>query len=186
MKKVEEIFKKGEWIVHCYHGVGQVKGIDTKRIQGKNKVFIKVKTNAFTYWLPIFNINSKNIRKISAASTFNKALSIIRKKPEPLNADYRMRKEQIKKEIAKGSLIPRAKLIRNLFCKQKINRSYDEEITLEKLKNQFINEWTVASNINKKIAQQKLNKALLKSAANLTLEYTNKEHFMRKSKSRKK
>ena len=170
MKKAEKLFKKGEWIVHCYHGVGQVKGIETKRFQGKNEMFFKVKTDAYTYWLPIGDVNSKNIRKVSSAATFKKALWVIGKNPQPLNSDYRTRKEQIKKEIAKGSLISRARLIKNLYCKLRINRSFDEEITLEKLKKQFINEWVVASNINVKTAQQKLDKALLKSAAKLKLE----------------
>jgi RNA polymerase-interacting CarD/CdnL/TRCF family regulator len=34
-------FSKGEWIVHARYGVGQVKGIEKKELEGEQKLFLK-------------------------------------------------------------------------------------------------------------------------------------------------
>jgi RNA polymerase-interacting CarD/CdnL/TRCF family regulator len=35
-------YSKGDWIVHAYYGVGQVKGIEKKELEGEKKLFFKV------------------------------------------------------------------------------------------------------------------------------------------------
>jgi len=37
-------YTKGDWIVHARYGVGQVKGMEKKLIEGEKKLFYKVKT----------------------------------------------------------------------------------------------------------------------------------------------
>jgi RNA polymerase-interacting CarD/CdnL/TRCF family regulator len=49
MEKVELKLNKGDLIVHSLHGIGTVKGIISRELQGKKHAFYRVKTNRLTY-----------------------------------------------------------------------------------------------------------------------------------------
>ncbi len=40
----EEIYTRGDWIVHANYGVGQVKGKNTRILDGEERTFLKVRT----------------------------------------------------------------------------------------------------------------------------------------------
>ena len=165
MQKVELKFDKGDLIVHSLHGIGTVKGISTKKLRGEKHAYYRVKTNRLTYWLPVVNSNTDRIRPIRAPSTFNSALSTIRKKPQKLNNAYRSRSKHISDELAKCSLIANARLIRDLHGRNREKRLHiNENRIFEKIKEQFINEWAVSAKISKAEAGNKLNDALQESA----------------------
>jgi len=165
LKKVDLEYKKGDVIVHASHGIGTVKGITTKKIGGEKQVFYKVKTDQLTYWLPVSKSDSDRIRSMRAASTFNTTLSLIRRKPKKLNKNFRSRLKHIKEELAKCSLKSNAKLLRDLFARDLEKPLHmNENRIYEKLKRQFVNEWSMSAGISKSEAEQKLEKALYTSA----------------------
>jgi CarD family transcriptional regulator len=164
MKKIELKLSKGDLIVHSVHGIGTVKGISTKKIQGEQHVFYKIKTDRLTYWLPVVNSNSDRIRSVRAPSTFTSAISIIRQKPQKLFNNFRSRLKYINEELAKCSLIANARLIRDLHARNLVKRLHvNENRTYEKIKEHFINEWAVSANISKAEAGKRMNDALLTS-----------------------
>lgn len=164
MKKVKLDLKEKDWIVHASHGVGVIKGVDTKKIRGDKQLFYIVKTDKLTYWLPVVNSHSDRIRSVCAPSTFSKALSTVRKKPKILSNNYRARVKHIKDEMSKCSLSANARLLRDLHARNTVKGLHvNEHRILEKLKTQFINEWSVASGIEKEPASDKLKDALLQS-----------------------
>ena len=55
----DEIYKKGEWIVHVNYGVGQVKGKDTKTLDGEKNTFLKVKTFSSEYYIPTSKVTNQ-------------------------------------------------------------------------------------------------------------------------------
>jgi RNA polymerase-interacting CarD/CdnL/TRCF family regulator len=91
-------------------------------------------------------------------------LSTIRKKPQKLDNTYRLRSKHKSDELAKCSLIANARLIRDLHARNRKKRLHvNEKRILEKIKEQFINEWSVSAKISKAEAVNKLSDALLKS-----------------------
>ena len=44
----ERPYENGDWIVHLHHGVGQVKGIESKLIGGNKNKYVKVDTSSST------------------------------------------------------------------------------------------------------------------------------------------
>lgn len=168
---VENKFKKNDWIVHSYHGVSRIEGIDRKRLEGKEKDFFKVKTDEFTYWLPVGETDVQHIRAVSSVSTLKKALTTIRKKPQILGSDYRSRKARIQEVFGNGSLHSKAELIRDLNGRVARHRDniYEEKM-LDKLKEQFIDEWAVAADCERKEASQRLEEALLTSVSKMETE----------------
>ena len=168
MKKAGIKPKKGDWIVHTYHGIGKVMGYCSKIIEGEKRVYLEIKNTDLTYWLPITDSGINHIRLVSTSSNFEEALITISELHEPLSEDFRVRISHINEEIETGSLISKAQLIRDMYERNARKSIHvNEKSTLEKLKMQFIEELMLACNLNRQNAQAKLNKALQKSCESL-------------------
>jgi RNA polymerase-interacting CarD/CdnL/TRCF family regulator len=156
--------KENKRIVHAAHGVGTIKGVATKLIDGRKKVFYTVKTDKLTYWIPANEPNTERIRKVRAPSTFQSALTLIRKKPKKLANNFRSRLKFINEELAKCSLKSNATLIRDLHGRNMEKSLHiNESRIFDKLKAQFIKEWSISAGIKIEKAEQKLNDALAES-----------------------
>ena len=148
MKKLTLELKEGDHVVHATHGVGMITGIDRKKLEGEKHVFYVVKTEKLTYWLPMMDSKSSRIRSVCAPTTFTKALSVIRKKPELLSNNFRTRIQYIKEEMAKCSVLANARLIRDLHARNaEKNLHVNEHRTLDKLKDQFVSEWSISADM---------------------------------------
>jgi RNA polymerase-interacting CarD/CdnL/TRCF family regulator len=161
MTTLQQTYSTGDWIVHAYYGVGQVKGRDKKTLAGEKQSFFKVKTFNGVYWLPIKKADVDHIRPLASKYQIRRALSLIRKAPKILPNDYKIRGKAISKALKDVSLYAKARMIRDLNGKKyssKLNIS-DQE-ALEKMKKQFLNEWAVIKDENKQELEEKLNEAL--------------------------
>ena len=154
-------YSKGDWIVHAHHGVGQVKGIEKKVMNGENKIFFKVKTFEGVYWLSVMKTNVEYIRPITSEYQINQALKLIRKPPEELPKDHNKRGKAIAETLKDPALYPKARMIRDLNGKQKESRlSFLEEDAFLKMKRQLLTEWSVVKDTDPETLKAQLEKAL--------------------------
>ena len=161
-------YKKGDWIVHAYYGVGQIRGVDRKAIEGVKKRYFRVKTKSMTYWLPVDNSDVEHIRPVASKNLFTRSLKIIQKKPHKMANDYRSREKQISEAFAACSLKSLAALIRDLYGRRvygKIN-ARDGEI-LERAKHLFINEYVIVADTDPEEAKSILENALVQSVSSI-------------------
>jgi RNA polymerase-interacting CarD/CdnL/TRCF family regulator len=161
MTTLQQTYSEGDWIVHAYYGVGQVKGRDKKSLGGEKQSFFKVKTFNSVYWLPIKKADVDHIRPLASLYQIRRALSLIRKAPEELSNDYKIRGKAISKALRDVSLYAKARMIRDLHGKKftsKLNIS-DQE-ALEKMKKQFLIEWAVVKENDPQELEEKLRQAL--------------------------
>ena len=49
----QKTYKKGDWIVHIFYGLGQVIGKDKRELDGEKQGYLKVKTDDSLYWIPV-------------------------------------------------------------------------------------------------------------------------------------
>lgn len=155
-------FNVGDWIVHYYHGVGQVKEIVEKGLDGNEKTFYKVSTREIDYWLPIEDADSDHLEPIRSKGDFEDALEILASKPEPIAKHHKSRKKKIHDRWMDGNLISRAKLMRDLNGRLKLEKlSFSEKSMLEKVRKYFINEWIIVDeDLTKSQAKKKIRKAM--------------------------
>ena len=155
-------FNIGDWIVHYYHGVGQVKDIVEKGLDGNEKTFYKVKTREIEYWIPIEDADSDHLEPIRSKGDFEGALEILASKPEPIAEHHKSRKKKIHYRWMDGKLMSRARLMRDLNGRLKLEKlSFSEKSMLEKVRKYFINEWIIVDeNLTKSQAKKKIRKAL--------------------------
>jgi len=154
-------YSKGDWIVHAHHGVGQVKGIEKKVLEGENKVFFRVKTFDGVYWLSVVQTNVEYIRPITSENQIKQALTAIRRPPKQLPKDHNKRGKVIVDALKDPTLLAKARMIRDLNGKQQESRlNFTEEDAFIKMKNQFLDEWSVVQNEDRDVLEEKLEKAL--------------------------
>lgn len=161
MTTLQHTYSTGDWIVHAYYGVGQVRGKDKKSLGGEKQSFFKVKTFNGVYWLPVKKADVDHIRPLASKGQISRALSLIRKAPKALPSDYKQRGKEILQAIRNVSLYAKARMIRDLHGKKftsKLNIS--DQDALEKMKMQFLNEWAVVKEEDREELEKKLREAL--------------------------
>ena len=155
------IYNKGDWIVHAHYGVGQVKGIEKKVLDGEKKLFFRVKTFDSVYWLSVVKTDVEYIRPITSEYQIKQALTMIRKPPEQLPKDHNVRSKAITEVLKDPSLYAKACMIRDLNGKQQESRlNFTEEDAFLKMKKQLLNEWSVVKDMDREILEEKLDLAL--------------------------
>ena len=154
-------YSKGDWIVHAHYGVGQVKGIEKKTLDGENKIFFRVKTFDGEYWLSVVQTNVEYIRPITSEYQIKQALTMIRRSPKELPKDHNKRSKVIVDALKDSSLYTKARMIRDLHGRQQEAKlNFTEEDAFMKMKNQLLNEWSVIKESDREILEEKLEKAL--------------------------
>ncbi len=156
-------FAKGDWIVHLYHGVGQVISIETKKLDGNKVKYYKVQTKDSLYWVPVGKVDEDRIRALSTPEEIDKALRIIRRRPRQMSDDHMQRKNQINDVRSIGALNEVAKIIRDLSARQAADKLNDsEERALSHFTERLVSEWSVSNDISTDEARQNLNEILQK------------------------
>jgi RNA polymerase-interacting CarD/CdnL/TRCF family regulator len=157
-------FSKGDWIVHTYYGVGQIKGIETKQIDDSKTKYFKVDTKNSIYFVPVNNIDVERVRPVASQYMIRKVKKILKDKPEELPLDHNIRKRHISNLLTDCSLVTAAKLIRDLTNRKSISRLNDhEEKTLENLIDQLVLEWSIVIKSDIEKASQQFEEALSES-----------------------
>jgi len=157
----QSAYTTGDWIVHARYGVGQVKEMEKKELDGEKQDFYRVKTFDGEYWLSVSGTEVEYIRPITSEYKINRALTMIRETPEKLPESHTERSRAIIEAIKDSSLYTKARMIRDLHGKEQDSKlNFSEEDAFLKMKKQFLDEWSVIKNVDRKILEEKLNSAL--------------------------
>lgn len=161
MNVQQSSYEKGDWIVHAKYGVGQVRDMEKKELDGEKQVFHRVRTFDSEYWLSVSGTDVEYIRPIASEYQINRALRMVRKEPEELPDNHPQRIKAINEAIMDPSLYTKACMIRDLYGREKEAKlNFTEEDALSKMKKQFLDEWCVIKKIDRDILEEKLDKAL--------------------------
>jgi RNA polymerase-interacting CarD/CdnL/TRCF family regulator len=159
-----------DWVVHTQYGVGQIKRIEVKPIQGDNTKCYKVKTNDCTYWFPTNAIDNPRIRSVASKEIIVKIIKILRRKPNRLDTDRRLWKQRIDEVRSNGDLESISLIIRNLSA-QKVLRQLNqtEDDALEYFKDRLLREWVSITQEEIEKLRSSLNSYIQESQAKVKL-----------------
>ncbi|MGD8633497.1 MAG: CarD family transcriptional regulator [Anaerolineales bacterium] len=162
--KQQQVFEKGEWIKHPYHGVGQITGIEEKTLGGDERVFYRVETENKTFWIPVEDAEESTARPIATEETLEQTLEILADEPEEMADHYRTRRSRIN-EVRDSGRLPRiAKLIRDLAGRRRRKSlNSTERRAYREFRQSLITEWSRVEGIPKEKAESRLRKFLRRS-----------------------
>jgi CarD family transcriptional regulator len=156
------MFAKGSWIVHLYYGIGQIKRLEKKCLEGKKTIYYRVEGKDGTFWLPVNKADTKRVRPIASKKQLNSAIEALKEQPRTFTEDYKQRQTFMNESKSKGSLFEIACLVRDLsFWQVNKHLNLSEKETLEHLKNRLSMEWSIVSDIKQQEALTKLNELLV-------------------------
>jgi RNA polymerase-interacting CarD/CdnL/TRCF family regulator len=151
------VYTKGDWVVHVYYGVGQVRGLEKKRIEGKDRLYYRVEGDNGTFWLPVSNTNTERVRPVVSKQKLQTAIQALKERPQKVDHDHKKRGIWLKEARLTGTLNSIACLVRDLSVfDSKKKLSPNEQDTLEELKARLVKEWSVVLNINPQEARMRL------------------------------
>ncbi len=161
-------FNKGDWIVHLDYGVGQIKGVETKRLEGERSSYYKVKTSDSTLFVPVEDVDRKRLRPLASKSQFGRAIRVLKTAPDEMSPDHNERKRLIRKASADGSLLAVCRLVRDLSARRWSNRlNSTEERALRRFKSRLLSEWSICRDVPLEEARNQLNNVLQEGRSKL-------------------
>ena len=164
MSKKSDPYKKGDWIVHTFYGVGQITGIEKKIMGEETQRYYKVLTKNSTYFIPTDNVDNSRLRPVSSTHMLRKACNAIKGESFELPSDHTQRKRLISEKINEGTLVSTAELIRDLYTRRMIQKLNDhDENTLNKLISNVVKEWSITKDIREEVAQEKFDTLIKKT-----------------------
>lgn len=162
----EREYARGDWIVHLYHGTGQIKGVVKKELGGKEKRYYRVKTHNSVIFIPINRADNDRIRPLTSKRKFKNALKVLDEPPREMSSNHNTRKATIRKAKSDGEVKPILRVIRDLTARQhesKLNAT--EKRALDRLKDRLLYEWAACMEISVEEAQEKLETKLQEMVA---------------------
>ena len=150
-------YSKGDWLVHPSYGIGQVKKVEKKHIEGKKIEFYRVEGENTTYWLPVGKLEGSRVRSLASRRQFRKAIKLLKKAPRAMDPDHTKRRSRIKEVMTTGSLRSVVRAIRDLSARNSEKRLSDtERRSLEQFIDSLVEEWAIAEEIEMHEARSEL------------------------------
>lgn len=152
----------GDWLVHQYYGVGQLKGKETKNIGGEESTYFRLEMNSSTIFIPEEKLNSDIFRPIASQRMLREVKEVLARPPKKMAQSFNTRKSLIKKVMTENSLISTARVIRDLSGRRKRRKtlSKTEDSALRTLTDRLLSEWSVATGLDEEEAKERLKKLL--------------------------
>jgi RNA polymerase-interacting CarD/CdnL/TRCF family regulator len=153
--------EKGEWIVHPRHGIGQIRRLEEKTVDGENQEFLRIEGSKYDWWIAVEMIDETPIRPLRKPSTFKRALRLLKAEPEELPQDAKQRRRHIMDVLSVGSPAALCRVVRDLAAMNKTRRLPDEDKRiLRKYQNALLEEWSVTLDFPKGEAAELLEEYL--------------------------
>lgn len=161
MTREKRDYGKGDWVVHLYHGVGQVRGIVKRKVNGKKNEYYRVRTENSTLFIPVEEFDEERLRPAATRSELEEAIHVLEREPKEMADDHHDRRRRIRNVKADGSLSSMMRLVRDLSWRRydkKLNNT--EERALRRFKDRLVREWAVALDVTNEEARRHLNRLL--------------------------
>ncbi|MDT8307555.1 MAG: CarD family transcriptional regulator [Anaerolineae bacterium] len=154
-------YDAGSWIVHRYHGVGEIECIEEKKLGGDSRAYYKVVTDDSTLWVPLAEADESLFRPLASHEELEQVVQILQRPPREMATNHLSRRSRINNVRSENSLIEVARLLRDLWgrrAERQLNNT--EERALRRLTNRLVSEWSVARDVDKATAEDQMRELL--------------------------
>jgi RNA polymerase-interacting CarD/CdnL/TRCF family regulator len=159
-------YSKGDWLVHCYHGLGKIKGIESKRINGEETEYYRVEAEDAVFWVPVEESEDSRVRPVTPRRKLMKALKVLKTPPKKMADAYQKRQQRIRAAKNDGSIDAICIIIRDLTARRREKGlNENEKRALGFFKGLLLNEWSVSADVPHEDARKELRKLLMTSDA---------------------
>jgi CarD family transcriptional regulator len=153
-------FIVGDQAVYPAHGVGLIKGVESREIAGNRLSFyiLKIIDTGMTIMVPTANADAIGMRAVIDQDKVEKVYDILRQRDVPVETQtWNRRYRDYMGKIKTGSLFEIAKVMRDLsILKSDKNLSFGERKMLDTARNLLVKEISVAKNLSEEVIENEL------------------------------
>lgn len=156
-------YDAGDWVVHRFHGVGEIECLEQIPLGGAETTYYKVVTVDSTLWVPIEEADGGLFRPLTSPEAFEEVLSILQRPPREMKENHLSRRSRIDKVQNDNSVLDIARLLRDLWGRRaERGLNGTEERALRELTHRLLDEWSAAQEVDEGEAEQRLRSLLQK------------------------
>ena len=138
-------YSEEDWLVHTFYGIGQIKGVEVKRISGEKVSYFRIQTTDSTFWMPVDQMDSEVLRPLSSLEEIQLAIATLQRPPKSMSSDHNARKNRIRRVQLQNTPEDTARLIRDLRARQRDRGelNLEESSAIRTLKQRLVEEWSL-------------------------------------------
>ncbi len=153
-------FIKGDIAVYPAHGVGYIKSIENKVINGENMSFymMKIVENGMVIMIPTSNVDSVGLRNVISEEEVTQVYKVMQEKTHNGNKQtWNRRYREYMDKIKTGSIYDVAEVFRDLFqLKLEKDLSFGERKLLDTAQSLLVQELSIAKDVDEDVMRTEI------------------------------
>ncbi len=153
-------FIKGDIAVYPAHGVGYIKSIENKVINGENMSFymMKIVENGMVIMIPTSNVDSVGLRNVISENEVSQVYKVMKEKTHNGNKQtWNRRYREYMDKIKTGSIYDVAEVFRDLFqLKLEKDLSFGERKLLDTAQSLLVQELSIAKDVDEDVMRTEI------------------------------
>ncbi len=153
-------FIKGDIAVYPAHGVGYIKSIENKVINGENMSFymMKIVENGMVIMIPTSNVDSVGLRNVISEKEVSQVYKVMKTKTHNSNKQtWNRRYREYMDKIKTGSIYDVAEVFRDLFqLKLEKDLSFGERKLLDTAQSLLVQELSIAKDVDEDVMRNEI------------------------------
>ncbi len=153
-------FIKGDIAVYPAHGVGYIKSIENKVINGENMSFymMKIVENGMVIMIPTSNVDSVGLRNVISEKEVSQVYKVMKEKTHNGNKQtWNRRYREYMDKIKTGSIYDVAEVFRDLFqLKLEKDLSFGERKLLDTAQSLLVQELSIAKDVDEDVMRTEI------------------------------
>jgi CarD family transcriptional regulator len=159
-------FKVGDKAVYPAHGVGVIRAVETKELEGVKSTFyvLKILDNGMTIMVPVQNAGAIGMRQVISTSHVEKVYDVLKDRDVPTdNQTWNRRYREYMNKIQTGDPIEVAKVLRDLaLLKADKNLSFGEKKMFDQARSLLVQEIAVAKDSDEATVESEIDEIFQK------------------------
>ncbi len=154
-------FEVGDTVMHWNYGLGQITGMEERKVTGQSQLYYVLKIKDLSIWVPADELAKGRMRPPTSARSFKKLVEVLGGSAEKLSEDRRERKAQLHARMADGTAESICHVLRDLTSRE-LERPLndDDKTTLQRARTMLLSEWEYSLNVTAAQAESNLDLAL--------------------------
>jgi len=148
MTEIKAKYSIDDWVVHYSYGIGQIRKIEEKPINGELTPCFQVESqNGAQWWFPSNGVENPRIRPVASKNMLKRATKELQEPVQGLDPDKNIWKIRINEVTANGDFMAISQILRDLTVlrtQRKLNQMEVKAFNL--FKDRFLSEWSATTN----------------------------------------
>ena len=151
-------YQIGDQVIHWTFGLGTIKGLDEKRLEGQTRLYYVLEAGVTTIWVQADEMGENSLRLPTTRAGFKELLSLLHGPGQELPNHPYQRQTELIQRMQKRTLDELCCIIRDLTSRANLQRlNHHDNSILRRAEAFLLDEWELSLGTPRAEAQRELN-----------------------------